>query len=184
MPSDNRPLNLPIPLPLTLYVIPLVLMVAYIVQQLWAFICQSLEEEENLLPSSSSPSLSPPPSSEEEGPDSAYATLSPPTSPILPVRMKKGKQQAEETPLLDKPIEFLPCLICQSVEHALRECPEFHKIPVTWQKGRLCILCQKEEHGISGCPEYRCPICLYPTPGHRNNSCSNSLVDPDSSCYA
>ena len=53
MPSENRLPNVPIPLPLALYVIPLVFMAEYIAQQLWGLIHQSIEEED----------LSPPPSS-------------------------------------------------------------------------------------------------------------------------
>ena len=93
MPSENCLPNIHIPLPLALYVIPLVFMAEYITQQLWGLIRQSIEGED-LLPPSSSPSPPPPSSSlEENNPVSAYATLSPSQSPVLLVQMiDKGKQ--------------------------------------------------------------------------------------------
>ena len=142
MPSENHLPNVCIPLLLTLYVIPLVFMAEYITQQLWGLICQSIETED-LSPPSSLPS-SPPPSSslEEGGPVSAYATLSPSPSPILSVRMmEKGKQQEEETPSPDDPINHFPCLICQLPKHTLGDCLEFHKIPVIKEGRQLYILC-------------------------------------------
>ena len=129
----------------------------------------------------------PPPSSslEEDNSISAYATLSPSLSPILLVRMtNKGKQQEEETPLTS-PGEVstpFPCLICQSLEHLLGDCPEFPQIPtVIRDNQQLCILCKELGRRLKECPDYRCPICLHPVPGHGNNSCPNSPVDPDSS---
>ena len=139
-------------------------MAEYIAQQLWGFIHQSIKKED-LSPPSSSPSPQPPSSSlEENGPVSAYATLSPSPSPILPVRMiEKGKQWEEETPLTP-PGETstpLPCLICWSLEHALRDCPEFPQIHMVIQDTNwLCILCKEQGHGLKECPNYRCPICL------------------------
>ena len=185
MPSENCLPNVHIPLLLALYVIPLAFMAEYIAQQLWRLIRQSIEEE-NLSPPSSL--LSPPPptsSPEEDNSISAYATLSPSLSPVLPVRMiEKGKQQEEETPLTP-PGEVstpFPYLICRSLEHSLRDCPEFSQIPMVIRDNqRLCILCKELGHGLKECPEYRCPICLHPAPRHRNNSCPNSPVDPDSS---
>ena len=181
MPPDNHLPDIHIPLPLALYVIPLAFMVEYIAQQLWAFIHQSFRNVEDLFPPSSSP-LPPPSSSSEEGNSvSAYATPSSSPSPVLLVKMMKGKQQEGSSWPLCKPVKPLPCLICQSVEHALGDCPEFHRLPILREGRPQCILCQEEGHGISGCPKYQCPICLYPTPGHGNNSCPNSPIDPDSS---
>ena len=186
MPSENRLPNVPIPLPLTLYVIPLAIMAEYITQQLWEFIHQSLENEEDITPPSSSPSLPPPSSSTEEEDSSvaAYATPSTSPSPILPVRvLDKGKQR-EEMPLTPpiKPITSLPCLICCFENHSLEGCPEFSRIPTVMVKdfSLLCILCEEAGHGVKGCPQYHCPICLRPVPGHGSNSCPNSLVDPSS----
>ena len=114
MPSDNHLLNIHILLPLALYVIPLVFMTEYVAQQLWAFIHQSLEEIENFSPSSSLLPTPPPSSSLEEGnPVTTYATLSSSTFPVLPVKMK-GKQQERGLQPLCKPVEPLPCLVCQS----------------------------------------------------------------------
>ena len=160
-------------------------MAEYITQQLWGLIHQSIEGED-LSPPSSSPSPPPPSSSSEEShPISAYATPSPSPSPILPVRMiNKGKQHKEETPLTSpgKVSTPFPCLICQSLEHPLRDCPKFPQIPTVIRDEQwLCILCKELGHGLKECPEYRCPICLYPTPRHRSNSCPNSPVNPDSS---
>ena len=185
MPPEKHLPNVHIPLPLTLYVIPLAFMAEYITQQLWGLICQSIETKDLLPPSSS---LSPPPPSlslEEGGPISTYATPSPSPSPILPVRMiDKGKQWEEETPLTP-PGETstpLPCLICQSMEHTLGDCPDFAQISTAiLNTHQLCILCKEQGHGLKECPKYRCPICLYPAPRHRNNSCPNSSIDPDSS---
>ena len=101
MPFENRLPNIPIPLPIALYVIPLAIMAEYLAQQLWALVRQTLEAEEDITPPSSSPSPPPPSSTTEEESSSvaAYATLSTSPSPILPIRMMdKGKQQ-EEKPL-------------------------------------------------------------------------------------
>ena len=185
MPGEHVP-NIPIPLPITLYVIPLVIMAEYLVQQLWALVRQSLESEEDLTPPSSSPSPLPSSSSSEEENSSitGYVTPSASPSPILPVRMlNKGKQQ-EETPLTSpkEPVTILPCLICCFKNHSLEDCPDFPKIPTVVVKdfSLLCILCDKAGHELKGCPQYRCPICLRPALGHSNNSCPNSLVDPSS----
>ena len=176
MPSENHLPNVHIPLPLALYVIPLAFMAEYIAQQLWGLIHQSIEGED-LLPPSSSPSLPPPSSSlEESHPISAYATPSPSPSPALPVRIiEKGKQREEETPPIS-PGEVstpFPCLICRSLGHSLGDCAEFPQIPmVIRDKQWLCILCKELGHRLKGCLEYRCPICLYPAPGHGSNSCT------------
>ena len=185
MPSENHLPNVHIPLPLALYVIPLVFMAEYITQQLWGLIHQSIKGEDLTPPSSSPLPPLPSSSSEESHPVSAYATLSPSLSPILPVRMiDKGKQCKEETPLMspDEVSTPFPCLICRSLEHSLGDCPEFPQIPtVIRDTNRLCILCKEQGHGLIQCPDYRCPICLYPAPGHGSNSCPNFPVNPDSS---
>ena len=186
MPSENCLPNIPIPLPLALYVIPLAIMAEYIAQQLWNFVCQSLETEEDITPSSSSPSLLPPSSTTEEEDSSvtAYATLLTSPSPVLPVRMLNKGKQREETPLTPpvEPITSLPCLICRFENHSLKNCPDFPRIPTVMVKdfSLLCILCDEAGHEVKGCPQYHCPICLCPTPGHGNNSCPNSPVDPSS----
>ena len=184
MPSDNCLLNIHIPLPLALYVIPLAFMAEYIAQQLWGRIHQSIEAED-LLPPSSSP-LPPPPSSSlgENSPISAYATPSPSPPPILLVRMMdKGNQPEEEIPSTPPDKSFVPfhCLICRSKEHGIGDCPNLTQIPAVQEAHWPCVLCWKQKHMLEDCPEYRCPICLYPAPGHRNNSCPNSPIDPDSS---
>ena len=185
MPSENCLPGVHIPLPLTLYVIPLAFMAEHVVQQLWGLIHQSIEGEDLLPPSSSPSPLLPSSSLEEDNSISAYATLSPSLSPILLVRMiDKGKLREEETPLTSpsKASTLFPCLICRSLEHPPRDCPEFSQIPMVIRDEQwLCILCKELGHGLKECPEYRCPICLHPAPGHRSNSCPNSLVDPDSS---
>ena len=186
MPSENCLPNVPIPLPLALYVIPLAIMAEYVAQQLWNFVCQSLETEEDITPPSSLPSPLPSSSStkEENSSVAAYATLSTSLSPALPDRMlDKGKQR--EGVLLappDRPITSLPCLICRFENHSLKDCPEFPRIPSVTIKdfSLLCILCNKAGHEEKGCPQYHCPICLRPTPGHSNNSCPNSPVNPSS----
>ena len=186
MPSENRLPNVPIPLPLALYVIPLVIMAEYIAQQLWNFVCQSLETEEDITPPSSLPSLPPPSSSteEEDSPIAAYATTSTSSSPVLPDRMLDKGKQREETPLTLplEPATPLPCLICRFENHSLKDCPEFPRIPTVTIKdfSLLCILCKEAGHEVKGCPQYHCPICLRPVPGHGNNSCPNSPVDPSS----
>ena len=186
MPFENCLPNIPIPLPIALYVIPLAIMAEYLAQQLWALVHQSLENEEDITPPSSSP-LPPPPSSttkEESSSVAAYATPSISPSPVLLVRnLDKGKQR-EETPLTppDEPIPSLPCLICRFKNHSLEDCPEFPRIPtiVTKDFSLLCILCEEARHEVKGCPQYHCPIFLHPAPGHGNNSCPNSPVDPSS----
>ena len=186
MPFENHLPNIPIPLPIALYVIPLAIMAEYLTQQLWALVCQSLENEEDITPPSSSPSPPPPSSTTEEENSSvaAYATPSTSPSPILPVRMLDKGKQREGTPLTppDKPIPSLPCLICHFENHSLEDCPEFPKIPTATIKdfSLLCILCDKAGHEVKGCPRYHCPICLHSAPGHGNNSCPNSPVDPSS----
>ena len=50
MPFENRLPNIPIPLPIALYVIPLAIMAEYLMQQLWALIRQSLENKEDITP--------------------------------------------------------------------------------------------------------------------------------------
>ena len=186
MPFENRLPNIPIPLPIALYVIPLAIMAEYLAQQLWALVCQSLENEEDITPPSSSPSPLPPSSTTEEESSSvaAYATPSTSPSPVLPVRiLDKGKQREEVvlTPP-NEPIPSLPCLICHFENHSLKDCPEFPRIPTVAIKDffLLCILCDAAGHEVKGCPQYHCPICLRPAPGHGNNSCPNSLVDPSS----
>ena len=76
MPFENRLPNIPIPLPIALYVVPLAIMAEYLMQQLWALVHQSLETEEDISPPFSSPSLPPPSSTTEEEINSvaAYAT--------------------------------------------------------------------------------------------------------------
>ena len=192
MPSENCLPNIPIPLPLALYVIPLAIMAEYLAQQPWDFVHQSLETEtikEDISPPPSSPLPSPPPpssSSEKENNSvTAYATPSSSLSPVLLVRMLDKGKQKEEAPLLTPPIEpvtSLPCLVCHFENHTLKECPEFGKISTTVVKdfSLLCILCEEAGYEVKGCPQYCCPICLCPTPGHSNNSCPNSLVDPSS----
>ena len=186
MPSENCLPNIPIPLPFALYVIPLAIMAEYIAQQLWNFICQSLETTEDITPPSSSPSpLSPSSTTEEEDSSvAAYATPSTSPSPILPIRMLDKGKQREEVPSTppDEPISSLPCLICHFENHSLKDCPEFPKIPTVMVKdfSLLCILCDEAGHEVKGCPQYHCPICLQPVPGHGNNSCPNSPVDPSS----
>ena len=186
MPFENRLPNIPIPLPIALYVIPLAIMAEYLAQQLWALVRQALENEEDITPPSSSPP-SPPPSSTTEEEDSfvaAYATPSTSPSPVLPVRvLDKGKQR-EEVPLTppNEAPPSLPCLICRFENHSLEDCPEFPRIPTVAIKdfSLLCILCEETGHEMKGCPQYHCPICLRPAPGHGNNSCPNSPVDPSS----
>ena len=186
MPFENRLPNIPIPLPIALYVIPLAIMAEYLAQQLWALVRQSLENEEDITPPSSLPSLPPPSSTTEEESSSvaAYATLSTSPSPVLPVRiLDKGKQREEVllTPP-DEPTPSLPCLICCFENHSLEDCLEFPRIPTIAIKdfSLLCILCDEAGHEVKGCPQYHCPICPCPTPGHGNNSCPNSPVDPSS----
>ena len=185
IPSENRLPSVHIPLLLALYVIPLAFMAEYIMQQLWGLIRQSIEEEDLSAPSSSPSPPPPSSSSEENNPVSAYAALLSSPSSIILVRMiDKGKQQEEVTPLISpgEVSTLFPSLICQSLEHSLRDCPEFPQIPMVIQDtNRLCILYKEQEHGLIECPDYRCPICLYPAPGHRSNSCPNSLADPNSS---
>ena len=186
MPFENHLPNIPIPLPIALYVIPLAIMAEYLTQQLWALVRQSLENEEDITPPSSLPS--PPPTSstteEEISSVAAYATPSTSPSPVLPVRiLDKGKQREEVLlTLLDKPPPSLPCLICRFENHSLKDCPEFSRIPTVTIKdfSMLCILCDEAGHEVKGCPQYHCPICLRPAPGHGNNSCPNSPVDPSS----
>ena len=184
MPFENRLPNIPIPLPIALYVIPLAIMAEYLAQQLWALVRQSLENEEDITPPSSLPLLPPPSSTTEEESSSvaAYATPSTSPSPVLPVRiLDKGKQREEVLlNLPDKPIPPLPCLICRFENHSLEDCPEFPRIPTIVIKdfSLLCILCDEARHEVKGCPQYHCPICLRPVPGHSNNSCPNSPVDP------
>ena len=183
MPSENRLPNIPIPLPLALYVIPLAIMAEYVAQQLWDFVRQSLETEEDITPPSSLPSPPPPSSStkEENNSVTAYATPSTSPSPILPIRMLDKGKQREETPLTPpvEPITPLPCLICHFENHSLESCLDFPRIPTVTVKNfsLLCILCDETGHKIKGCPQYHCPICLHPAPGHGNNSCPNSPVD-------
>ena len=186
MPFENCLPNIPIPLPLALYVIPLAIMAEYIAQQLWNFVHQSLKTEEDITPPSPSPSLLPPSSTteEEDSPVAAYATPSTSLSPVLPVRMLDKGKQREETPLTppNKPITSLPCLICRFENHSLESCPDFPRIPTVMAKdfSLLCILCNEARHEVKGCPQYHCPIYLHPTPGHGNSSCPNSPVGPSS----
>ena len=186
MPFENHLPNIPIPLPIALYVIPLAIMAEYLTQQLWALIRQILKNEEDITPPSSSSSPPPPSSTTEEESNSvaAYATPSTSLFPVLPDRiLDKGKQRAEalSTPP-DEPTPSLPCLICRFENHSLKDCPEFPRIPTVAIKdfSLLCILCNEAGHEVKGCPQYHCPICLRPTPGHGNNSCPNSPVDPSS----
>ena len=183
MPFEDCLPNIPIPLPIAFYVIPLAIMAEYLAQQLWALVRQSLENKEDITPPSSLPSLPPPSSTTEEESSSvaAYATLSTSPSPVLPVRiLDKGKQR-EEVLLTspDEPIPSLPCLICRLENHSLEDCPEFPRIPTVTIKdfSLLCILCEEAGHEVKGCPQYHCPMCLCPAPGHGNNSCPNSPVD-------
>ena len=185
MPFKNCLPNIPIPLPIALYVIPLAIMAEYLTQQLWTLICQSLETKEDITPPSSSPSLPPPSSTtEEESSVAAYATPSTSPSPVLPDRiLDKGKQREQVLLTPSKgPIPSLPCLICRFKNHSLDDCPEFPRIPTVTVKdfSLLCILCEEAGHEVKGCPQYHCPICLHPAPGHGNNSCPNSPVDPSS----
>ena len=185
MPFENRLPNIPIPLPIALYVIALAIMAEYLVQQLWALVCQSLENKEDITPPSSSPLLLPPSSTTEEENSSvaAYATPSTSLSPVLPVRvLDKGKQRGALPPTPPGEPASLPCLICRFENHSLESCPEFPKIPTVTVKdfSLLSILCEEAGHEVKGCPQYHCPICLRPAPGHGNNSCPNSLVDPSS----
>ena len=161
MPSDNHLPNISIPLPLTFYVIPLAFMVEYLAQQLWALICQRLEETRNLSPPSS-PSLSSQNSSPEENClIGSYETL--PSSPphVLPVRLRS-------TLIEENPSEIPPTI------------PRNPSGPPPHPTLIQCLLCQSLEHELHTCPQYRCPICLHPTPGHGNNSFPNSPVNPDS----
>ena len=193
MPSENPLPNVPIPLPLALYVIPLAIMAEYLAQQLWAFVRRSLETddtleaEEDISPPPSSPSPSPPSSSSEEENSSvaAYATPASSPSPILPVRMLDKGKKREEAPPLTPPaqtVTSLPCLVCRFENHTLTDCLEFRKIPTVVVKdfSLSCVLCGEVGHQPYGCPQYHCPICLQPAPGHSNNSCPNSPVDPSS----
>ena len=140
MPSENRLPNIPIPLPLALYVIPLVIMAEYIAQQLWNFVRQSLENEEDITPPSSLPSPPPPSSSTEEENSSvaAYATLSTSPSPVLLDRiLDKGKQRETFPPTPPGEPASLPCLICRFENHSLKSCPEFPKNPHSDTQGLL-----------------------------------------------
>ena len=182
MPFENRLPNIPIPLPIALYVIPLAIMAEYLAQQLWALVRQSLENEEDITLPPSSPSL--PPSSltteEEISSVTTYATLSTSPSPVLPDRiLDKGKQREAFPPTPPGEPASLPCLICHFENHSLESCPKFPKIPTVTVKNfsLLCILCDEAGHEVKGCPQYHCPICLRPAPGHSNNSCPNSPVD-------
>ena len=89
MPSENLP-NITIPLPLALYVIPLVFMAEYIMQQLWALVHQSLEETGDISPPSSSPLLSPPSSLEENHLIGSYKTLPTSPTPVLLIRLRSA----------------------------------------------------------------------------------------------
>ena len=163
MPSDNHLPNIPIPLLLTHYVIPLAFMVEYLAQQLWALICQSLEETGNLSPLSS-PSLSPQNSSPEDNHlIGSYETLLSSPTHVLPVRLRST------TYIEENPSGTLPII------------PRNPSGPPPHPTLLWCLLCWSLEHELQTCPQYKCPICLHPTPGHGNNSCPNSPVDPDSS---
>ena len=185
MPFENHLPNIPIPLPIALYVIPLAIMAEYLAQQLWALICQSLENEEDITPPSSSPSPPSPSSTTEEESSSVAAYATPLTSPspvLLDRILDKGKQREAFPPTPPGEPTSLPCLICRFENHSLESCPEFPKIPTVMVKdfSLLCILCDEAGHEVKGCPQYHCPICLRPAPGHGNNSCPNSPVDPSS----
>ena len=161
MPSNNRLPNTPIPLPLTLYVIPLAIMVEYIALQLWNLIHQSLETEDFSPPSSSS---SPPmPSLEENHLVSSYETLPSSSSHVLPIRLRG-------THIKETPAERSP----ETLRNLSAPSPTY---PTLWQ----CLLCCSLKYELQTCPQYRCPICLHLAPGHGNNLCPNSPIDPDSS---
>ena len=163
MPSDNWLLNLPIPLPLALYFIPLEFMAEYIAQQLWAFVHQSFEEVEDLLPSSSSPSSPPSSSPEENWPVTSYETLPSSLAPVLLTRLRSV------------------ILVERNLPRTLSTIPEnpsgrpLHPILL------CCLLCWSLEHELLACPQCRCPICLHATPRHGNHSCPNSHIHPDTS---
>ena len=163
MPSDCLPSNVTIPLPLTLYVIPLAFMVEYIMQQLWALIHHSLEEAGDIPPPSSSPLPSPPSSLGENHVIGAYETLPTSPTPVLPHRLRSA------TIAKGIPSRTLYAISESSLNHPL--CPIL----------LCCLLCHSLEHGFQNCPQHRCPICLHATLGHRNNSCPNSSIDLDSS---